>query len=312
MNIIFFGSDDFALVSLERLFRSNNKVLACVTQPDKPKGRGMKLQPSVIKEFAVRSKIPVLQPDFLRYDDVIEQLKAFQADLFIVIAYGKILPPEILLLPNIFCVNVHGSLLPKYRGAAPINWAIINGDKKTGVTVMKLNEMMDAGEIISQQEIDIAEDDTAISLRMKMAQIGAELLAETIATIENKTFKLTKQDFSMVTNASKLTKELGIIRWTEKAQTIHDLARGLLPWPGAFTFYKGKRLKVLETRIKDDKLPSAAMSGCILEIGKNGFVVAASDKPILVTQVHYEDGKPMNAYSFAQGHRLVPGHCFES
>src|SRR3989338_6999803 len=159
MNIIFFGSDDFALVSLERLFHSNVNVLACVTQPDKPKGRGMKVQPSVLKEFAVKNKIPVLQPDSLRHDAIIEQLKAFNADLFVVIAYGKILPPEILSLPKIFCINVHGSLLPKYRGAAPINWAIINGDKKTGVTVMKLNAMMDAGEIISQREMDIADED---------------------------------------------------------------------------------------------------------------------------------------------------------
>lgn len=313
MNIVFFGSDDFALVSLERLFRSQLKVLACVTQPDKPKGRGMKVQPSVIKEFALKNRILVLQPDFLRYDEVIEQLKAFQADLFIVIAYGKLIPPEILALPKIFCINVHGSLLPKYRGAAPINWAIMNGDKKTGVTVMKLNEMIDAGEIISQREMDIADEDTALTLRTKMAQAGAELLEETVRSIETKKFKLTKQDLSKVTYASKLTRELGIIKWNEKAQTIHNLVRGLLPWPAAFTYFKGKRLKVLETHLKDDKLApgiTGAKWGTVLKIGKEGILVAASDGPILVTKVHYEDSKPMDAHSFAMGHRLAHGHCF--
>lgn len=313
MNIVFFGSDDFALVSLERLFRSQSRILACVTQPDKPKGRGMKVRPSVIKEFALKNKIPVLQPDFLRYDEVIEQLKAFQADLFIVIAYGKLIPPEILALPKIFCVNVHGSLLPKYRGAAPINWAILNGDKKTGVTVMKLNEMIDAGEIISQREMDIADEDTALTLRTKMAQVGAELLEETVRSIETKKFKLTKQDLSKVTYASKLTRELGIIKWNEKAQTIHNLVRGLLPWPAAFTYFKGKRLKVLETHMKDDKLApgiTGVKSGTVLRIGKEGILVAASDRTILITKVHYEDSKPMGAHSFAMGHRLAQGHCF--
>ena len=310
MNIIFFGSDDFALVSLERLFRSDVKVVACVTQPDKAKGRGLKVQPSVIKEFAVKNKIPVLQPDFLRYDEVIEQLKSFHADLFVVIAYGKILPPEILALPKIFCINVHGSLLPKYRGAAPINWAIINGDKKTGVTVIKLNEMMDAGEILSQREMDISDKDTAFSVRARMAPLGADLLLETIKTIEKKTFKLTKQDFSKVTNASKLTKELGIIKWNEKAQTIHNLVRGLLPWPGAFTFYKGKRLRLLETRLPETPLNVKSAPGSVIEISKAGILISASDRPILVTRVHLEDGKPMEAHSFAIGHKLAAGHIF--
>ena len=308
MNIIFFGSDDFALASLERLFRSDVKVLACATQPDKPKGRGMKVQPSAIKEFALKNKIPVLQPDSLRDDKVFEQLKAFQADLFVVIAYGKILPSEILSLPRIFCINVHGSLLPEYRGAAPINWAIINGDQKTGVTVMKLNETMDAGEIISQREMDITDEDTAVSLRRKMAQTGAELLLETIQAIVKRNFKLAQQDISKVTYAPKLTRELGVIKWTEKAQTIHNLVRGLLPWPAAFTFYKGKRLRILETRLPEAKLPPSSKPGCVLGLNKTGILVRTADGAILVTRVHMEDSKPMEAHSFAIGHKLAAGH----
>ncbi len=306
MKLLFFGSDDFALMSLQALLESDHRVVACATQPDRPKGRGLKLSPNVIKEFAVKNKIPVLQPDFLRGDKVIAELKNFEADLFVVIAYGKILPAEILSLPKIFCLNVHGSLLPKYRGAAPINWAIINGDHQTGVTVMKLNETMDAGDIINQQPVAINEDDTAISLRAKMAQVGVELLLRTLHSIENKNFKLIKQDLSQVSYAPKLSKELGVIRWSEKAKTIHDLVRGLLPWPSAHSYFNGKRLKILQTKIATSK--SQGRPGEIADIQKEGILVSTASEHVLIQQVQPEDGKPMKAHAFAIGQRLKVGN----
>src|SRR3989344_2026568 len=306
MNIIFFGSDDFALVNLERLARSSFSVAACVTQPDKPKGRGMKVASSPIKEFALKNKIPLLLPADLREISFINALKEIQADLFVVIAYGKILPAEILNIPKIFCINVHGSLLPKYRGAAPINWAIIHGDRTTGVTVIKMNEMMDAGEIVSQQTIPIEEQDTAVTLRAKMAQTSTELLLKTIQSIAEKKFQLTKQDLTSVSHAPRLSKELGVIKWKDKADTIHNLVRGLLPWPAAYTYFNGKRLKILETHLT--VLPSGKFApGEILEIKKEGFLVAAADKALLIKQVHLEDSKPMDAHSFAIGYRPSPG-----
>ena len=249
MTLIFFGSDDFALVNLQRLISSPFPVVACVMRPDKPKGRGMKLAASPTKEFALKNKIPVLQPTDLNEASFIRELQKFQADIFVVIAYGKILPAEILKIPKFFCINVHGSLLPKYRGAAPINWAIINGDHTTGVTVIKMNEIMDAGEIINAQSMPMSDDDTAVTLRARMAQTSADLLVKTLQAIATKKFQLTKQDLSDVTYAPKLTKELGVINWKEDAAAIHNLVRGLLPWPGAFTFFEGKRLKILETGI---------------------------------------------------------------
>ncbi len=306
MTLIFFGSDDFALVNLQRLISSPFPVVACVMRPDKPKGRGMKLAASPTKEFALKNKIPVLQPTDLNEASFIRELQKFQADIFVVIAYGKILPAEILKIPKFFCINVHGSLLPKYRGAAPINWAIINGDHTTGVTVIKMNEIMDAGEIINAQSMPMSDDDTAVTLRARMAQTSADLLVKTLQAIATKKFQLTKQDLSDVTYAPKLTKELGVINWKEDAAAIHNLVRGLLPWPGAFTFFEGKRLKILETGI-GPKLTEKWQPGTIVEIKQEGLRIAAGDKILIVKKVHLEGAKPMDAHSFAIGHKLTTG-----
>lgn len=303
MNIIFFGSDDFALKSLEALCASEHKVAACVTQPDKPKGRGLKENVSVIKEFALRRKIPVLQPAHLRDDDLLEKLAGYAADLFVVIAYGRILPAEVLSLPKVFAVNVHGSLLPKYRGAAPINWAIINGETQTGVSIIKLNDVMDAGEVITQSVLPIAPEDTALTLRSKMAQQGAQLLLQTIRSIEQNHFRLAKQDLSQVTYAPKLTKELGAIRWSDKAQSIHNLVRGLLPWPAAFSYADGKRFKILETAVVN-ALSGTFKPGEVAQINADGIVVATGQKALCLKRVQPDAGKPMDARSFAAGQRL--------
>lgn len=310
MKIIFFGSDDFAVVQLEKLINSKHQVLACVTQPDKPQGRHLDIGVSPVKEFAAARKIPVLQPKTLKDGNSTALLKDFNADVFIVVAYGQILPSSILSLPKIFSLNIHGSLLPKYRGAAPINWAIINGDKLTGVTLIKMNEKMDAGEIISAEEMKIDEADTSVTLRLKMAKLAAALLLKTLDSIENKTYKLKKQDESAVILAPKLTKDLGFINWKKNPESVYNLIRGLLPWPGAYTYYCGKRLKILEA--KPLTLEAGKFSGGeVVALGKDGFDVVAGKGIVRIAQVHLESSKPMSAKDFMAGHNLGIGFRFE-
>ena len=309
MKIIFFGSDDFALVNLERLGQSEHQVVACVTQTDKPKGRGLRTDFSSIKQYALSREIEVFQPARLKDHSLIKQFKNFQSDLFVVVAYGKILPREVLAIPYLCCMNVHGSLLPEYRGAAPINWAIINGENETGVSIIKMNAQMDAGDIFAQAKIRIDPDDTAISLRFKMARLGADLLLKTIDSLEKNAYTLAGQDSSKVSYAPKLTKESGLIQWNKPAQAIHDLVRGLLPWPAAYTHYQGKRLKILQTEIVSADT-TQKQSGEILEINSQGFVVAAADGGLLVRRVHLESAKAMDAKDFVLGHQLHSGVRF--
>ncbi len=309
MKIIFFGSDDFAVTHLEALVKSGHQVVGCVTQPDKPKGRDLQVAASPVKDCAQKHNLPILQPMKLKDSETILQLKNFQADLFVVVAYGKIFPAEILSLPKIFCVNVHGSLLPKYRGAAPINWAIINGEATTGVTMIKLNSAMDAGEIISQKKLTIERNDTAVTLRKEMAKLGASLLLETLTHIEKESFSLIAQDEKLVTFAPKLTKEHGLIPWEKSAEDIVRLVRGLLPWPTAYTRFGSKILKVLEAHVANVNVEKFS-AGQVIDILKDGFVVATGRGGVKVSRVHLESSKPMDAKSFVVGHKLGVGFKF--
>jgi methionyl-tRNA formyltransferase len=303
MRIIFFGSDDFAAIHLNQLLESSHAIVAVVTQPDRPKGRGMKVVESPIKTIALSRKIPLLQPETLKDTQIKETLKAFYADLFVVVAYGKILPEDVLGIPKIFCVNVHGSLLPKYRGAAPINWAVINGDDHTGVTVMKMSPILDAGEIILQSKMAIAREDTVIGLRLRMAQMGAVTLMEALDKIENKTYKLIRQDLSKVSYASKLNKELGHVDWKDSAIKIENLVRGLQPWPGVMSSYQGKKFKILSAQVAPEE-SSMAAPGTIIALKKEGILVSTGKEPLLIRQVQPESGKPMEARSFASGQKI--------
>lgn len=306
MKIIFFGSDDFALVSFEKMVQSEHQVVACVTQADKPKGRGLHTGFSSIKQFALSRGIEVFQPAQLKDEQLIQQLKNFQSDLFVVVAYGKILPIEVLSVPYLCCMNVHGSLLPKYRGAAPVNWAIISGENETGVSIIKMNSQMDAGDIFAQAKIKIDPTDTALTLRAKMAVLGADLLLKTIDSLEKNAYTLAGQDASQISCAPKLTKELGQIQWNKPALSIHNLVRGLLPWPAAYTHFQGKVLKILETEIVS-AAANSKQPGEVLEINPQGFVVATAEGGLLVRQVHLESGKAMDAKSFVLGHKLQAG-----
>ncbi len=310
MKIIFFGSDDFALINLEALVRSEHQVVACVTQPDKAKGRGLKVSFSPIKECALKNQLPIFQPLQLKDQSFIEQLKSYQSDLFVVVAYGKILPIEVLSVPYLCCMNVHGSLLPKYRGAAPINWALINAEEETGISIIKMNTAMDGGDLFAQAKIRIGPDENAGSLRRKMADLGADLLLKTINSLEKNAYTLAAQDSSKVTFAPKLTKGLGWIDWSKDARVIHNLVRGLSPKPGAYTFYEGKQLKILETTVTSIATPQKQKGG-IIALQKEGFVVVTDDYGLLVRQVHLESAQVMDAESFISGHQLAVGFQFE-
>lgn len=309
MTIIFFGSDDFAAHHLERLLGSSHKVSAVVTQADKARGRHLKISELPVKETALRHSLKVFQPEQIQTPDFLESLRNLQPDIIVVIAYGKILPESVLNIPRKFCVNVHASLLPKYRGASPIHWAVINGDKTSGVSIIKMNAKMDAGEIIARKETAIADDDTTVSLKRKLADLGGELLLETLSLIEKGEHILKPQDESKVTYVAKLTKDIGKIDWSKPAVEIHNRVRGLVPWPGASTLWQGKSLKVLETKVLED-LKADSIGGQVFRVAKDGLDVTTGQGILRITRIHPESSKAMDAYSFAQGHRLAVGQRF--
>lgn len=303
MKIVFFGSDDFAATHLTALLNAKLNVVACVTGPDKPKGRGMLMDISPIKAIALEHQLPYLQPATLKDDSVVEALRAYDADFFVVVAYGRLLTQAVLDLPKIFAINVHGSLLPKYRGAAPIHWAIINGERETGVTVQKMALALDSGDIISQLILPITPITTTVQLREQMAKAGAELLVNTIAGIKDGNYQLKPQDESAVTYASKLTKEMGRIDWQLTAIDIDRLIRGLTPWPGVFTYINGKMLKIHQASIIEEVLKP----GEIGTINKEGIAVGCQRGALRLTLVQPQAGRIMPAYDFAQGHHLNSG-----
>ncbi len=305
MKIIFFGSDDFAAEHLKALLASSHRIVACVTQPDKPQGRGMKLVISPIKQIALEHNIDCLQPQTLKSPQACDMLKAYEADLFAVVAYGQILTQAILDCPRLFCVNVHGSLLPRYRGAAPINWAILNGDTASGVTVQKMVLGLDAGDIIAQEVIAIDPTESAKDVRQRMAQVGAKLLVNAVDNIARNHFQLHPQDPTQVTYAPKLTKEMGRINWQHSAHSIVNQVRGLQPWPGAYTQILGKDIKILTAVIIQGA--SSNTPGQVIAVDKNGITVATANGAVLITQVHPQASKPMSAASFCAGHPLKVG-----
>lgn len=307
MRIAFFGSDDFARLHLEYILKSRHTVVGCVTSPDRRQGRGMQMAMSPIKILADRHHIPYIQPENLKDKTVLGQLRAFDADIFVVVAYGKLLTQDVLDIPKLFCVNVHGSLLPKYRGAAPINWAILNGEPYTGVTVQKVFLALDAGDIIAQSRMDITPGMTADVLREKMAIMSAPFLVKTLNNIEDNKYSLTPQDPMLVSYASKLTKEMGAIDWTKSAVDIERQVRGLKPWPGTFTLYKGKTLKILAAHVSPDKPMGNPKPATVLSAGKSGLAIACGEGAVIIEQVQPEAGKAMAAADFLLGHKISAG-----
>jgi methionyl-tRNA formyltransferase len=309
MKIIFFGSDDFAAVSLSRLITDGHEIAAVVTPPDKAQGRGMNVMLLPVKMIALERMISVFQPEDLNDQDFQRALRSFDADLFVVIAYGKFLPKEILEMPKIFSMNVHASLLPKYRGAAPINQAIIDGEERTGVTVIKMNERMDAGDIIAQDGVNIADDVDSQTLRDQLAEAGANCLSRTVQSLAGGEITLIPQDEKEATFAYKLTREMGAIDWNRPARDIHNLVRGLVPWPGAYTCFQGKRLKVLKTAVFCQEAVDAP-PGSVVKLIPEGIAVACKGGSLLLKDVQLESSKVMDARSFSIGHQVRIGTVF--
>ncbi len=308
MRIIFFGTSNLAVTALKRLLLSKHKILAVVTAPDRRKGRGQRMGVSLVKLFAQKQKrgLTLFQPVDLRDAEFIQALRSKSADLFVVCAYGKILTKNILQIPKDFAINLHASLLPKYRGAAPINWAVIKGEKETGATVFKMDEYMDRGEIILQQKIDIFPLDTTISLTEKLSKIGAEALLKAIDLIEQKSAAFIPQDETQASVAPKLKKEDGVIDWEAGAYEIHNRIRGLQPWPSAFTYFGNKLLKIWHGLVINSSKDAEA--GKIVDVdSKRGILVQTGQDMLLITALQLEGKKKMSAAEFILGHRIKVG-----
>jgi methionyl-tRNA formyltransferase len=303
MNIIFMGTPDFAVPSLKALINSNYNVVGVVCQPDRPSGRGRKLTSPPVRILAEANSIPVLQPEKIRTDEFFEEIKSFKPDLICVTAYGKIIPPNILELPKYGCVNVHASLLPKYRGAAPINWAIINGEKTTGITTMLMDEGMDTGDILLKKEIEIGEDDTSIELSEKLSVIGAELLIKTIEKGQNDEIEPIKQNDSEATSAPIIKKDLGRIDWSKSSEEIRNLIRGTQPWPGAFTSYNGKNFKIYKASVNSQK----GDPGKVLASDEGKLVIGAGKNSLEINELQIEGGKRLNISDFLRGTQIDVG-----
>lgn len=303
MRIIFMGTPEFAVPSLDILLK-HHEVVAVVTQPDKPKGRGKKMAFSPVKERAIEAGIEILQPARVKETEFIEKLKTYNAELIAVTAFGQILPEEILNMPKYGCINVHGSLLPKYRGAAPLQWSVINGEKETGVTTMYMAKGMDTGDMLLKESIIILPEDTYGSVHDKLCVIGAELLLKTIEGLEKGTLERIPQKEEEATYAPMLTKETGHIDWTKKSQEIICLIHGLDPAPTAYTIYNGEMLKIWQAEKIEQ---TAGKVGEVTAVTKKGFVVATGDGCVLVTEVQAKGKKRMGADAYLRGHSIEIG-----
>lgn len=305
MRILFMGTPDFAVPSLEGLLNAGHEICGVFTQPDKPKNRGMKLQAPPVKEFALSHSIPVFQPESVKDGAAIELIRQLQPELIAVAAYGRILPVDILEYPAYGCINVHSSLLPKYRGSAPIHWAILNGEKESGVTIMHMAKAMDAGDIIAQTTTPIDPNETVETLHDRLAQMGAKLLVEVVEQIRAGTAIRTPQDESRVTYAPMLSRELSPLDWTRSARQLHDQVRGLIPWPATTTdIIGGQPVKIFE--VEETGIATNAAPGTIVAAGKQGIDVACGDGVLLrIKQLQAQGGKRMAAADYLRGHPIT-------
>lgn len=307
MKVIFMGTPDFSVGTLEALIEAGHEVALVVTQPDKPKGRGGKMQYTPVKEVAVAHNIPVYQPKRIREPECIEELRKYNADIMVVIAFGQILPKEILEMTPYGCVNVHASLLPSYRGAAPIQWAVINGEKVSGVTTMQMNEGLDTGDMLLKVEIPLDEKETGGSLHDKLAEAGARLCVETLDALKAGTITPEKQGDSPTAYAKMLDKHMGKIDWKMSAKEIERLIRGLNPWPSAYTRWNenDKGMKIWEAEVAEGQTDKVA--GTVVEVAKDGFFVQTGDGLLKITALQIPGKKRMDAAAFLRGYQMETG-----
>lgn len=305
MRVIFMGTPDFSVGTLEALIRAGHQVVLAVTQPDKPRGRGGKMQFPPVKETALEYGIPVFQPRKVREPENIEKLRKYQADVIVVVAFGQILPREILELTPYGCINVHASLLPSYRGAAPIQWAVINGETVSGVTTMQMDEGLDTGDMLLKTEVPLEPEETGGSLHDKLATAGASLCVRTLKALEEGTVTPKKQGESPTAYASMLKKEMGEIRWEEPAISIERLIRGLNPWPSAYTGWQDKTMKIWEAEVLEED--SGQEPGTVVRVDKDGFLVQTGKGLLKVTALQIPGKKRMEADAFLRGYSMEPG-----
>jgi methionyl-tRNA formyltransferase len=305
VRVIFLGTPAFAVPTLEKILEAGHTVLAVISQPDRPKGRSQALSTSPVKEAALRHGLPVFQPERIKRPEVVSQLAALPADVIVVVGYGQIIPQSIIDLPRYGILNVHASLLPKYRGAAPIQWAIANGESITGVTTMRIDAGLDTGDMLLRAETEIGPEESAIELGARLAPMGADLLIETLARID--TLVPQKQDASQATYAPILKKEDGWIDWRSPALAIHNRVRGLLPWPGAYTRFRGQTLHIWKSHVKD---AGAGQPGRVRSVGKSLQVVCGDGSVLELLELQLEGKKRMGGEAFANGQRLQENENF--
>lgn len=309
MRVIFMGTPDFAVGTLEEIIKAGHEVVLVVSQPDKAVGRSKALKYTPVKACAIEHGIEVYQPQRVRDAECVEYLHSYAPDIIIVEAFGQIIPKEILDMPRFGCINVHASLLPKYRGAAPIQWAVINGDAVSGVTTQRMNEGIDTGDMILKEEVVLREDETGGSLFERLAAVGAKLCVQTMAEIEAGTAVYTPQDNAKATHTAKIHKELGSINWMNDAKSIECLIRGLDPWPSAYTRLGEKTLKIWRAHVVPAE-PQAA-PGCIIKAGKEGIFVQTGDGILVLTEVQMEGKKRMPVEAFLNGYPVEAGTYFK-
>jgi methionyl-tRNA formyltransferase len=303
LRLVFMGTPEFAVPSLQKLIDRGEMVVAVVTQPDRPKGRGQQLAAPPVKIVARDHGIDVFQPVKVRVPDFLEIIRGLRPDLIIVTAFGQILPKELLNIPRYGCINVHASLLPRYRGAAPINWCIINGETETGITTMQMDEGLDTGDMLLKKVVPIGPDDDAQALLDLLSVVGAEALAETLDQLIAGKLNAEKQDGLLSNYAPMLKKEDGLIDWRRDPQSIRNLVRGLTPWPGAFTFLGDKTLKVYRCR----GAGGSGVPGSVLQADRSGLVIACGEGGLLVEELQLEGKKRLSARDFLAGYNITPG-----
>lgn len=310
MKIIFMGTPDFSVGALEALVAAGHEVVLAVTQPDKAKGRSGQMQYPPVKECALKYGIPVFQPVKVKTPEAVEELRKYEADVFVVAAFGQILSKEILTMPRFGCVNIHASLLPKYRGASPINWCIINGEQETGVTIMQMDEGVDTGDILSTVTVPIAQDETAESLFEKLSKEGAKLIVDTLPKLERGELTPIKQDEAKSSHTKMMDKSLGKIDWQKSAAEIERLVRGLNSWPSAYTYMNGKSVKLWRCAVADNDFDSMERAGELVNVTKNTIEVACGKGILQICELQLEGKKRMDTKTFLLGNQWKAGMRF--
>ena len=307
IRIVYMGTPDFAVEPLEAIIKAGYEVAAVVTQPDKQKGRGKEVKMTPVKECALRHGIPVFQPVKIKEPEAVAELEKYQADLFVVAAFGQLLSEEILNMPEYGCINIHASLLPAYRGAAPIQWAVLNGEKESGVTIMQMDKGLDTGDMLLKRSVELSPKETGDSLHDKLMHLGAELIVEALPKLEKGELVPEKQKDELSSYAKKLTKAMGQIDWSKDAVSLERWIRGLNSWPSAYTFFDGKTLKIWEAQVTEENGAQKAEPGQVVSVSRESFTVACGQGELQILSLQLEGKKRVSTREFLLGYQVEPG-----